>query len=110
MEHDTKTTNNTAVVGGLDCDSVRLEEETHEIVEVNIDQGLPKLVLAHSTSWRLDQGLLGDAASLHDGPEGRYERMESKDAIKADLDSNLEGSEGGDGDGASFHNRPRGKY
>ena len=45
MEHDTKTTSNTAVVGGLDCDSVRLEEETHEIVEVNIDQGLPKLVL-----------------------------------------------------------------
>ena len=73
MEHDTKTTSNTAVVGGLDCDSVRLEEETHEIVEVNIDQGLPKLVLAHSTSWRLDQSLLGDAASLHDGPEGRYE-------------------------------------
>ena len=29
--------------------------------------------------------MLGDAASLHDGPEGRYERTESKDAIKADL-------------------------
>ena len=36
-------------------------------------------------------------------------RTESKDAIKADLDGNLEGSEGGDGDGASIHNRPRGK-
>ena len=54
--------------------------------------------------------MLGDAASLHDGPEGRYERTESKDAIKADLDGYLEGSEGGDGEGASIHNRPRGKY
>ena len=35
-------------------------------------------------------------------------RTESKDAIKADLDGNLEGSEGGDG--ASIHDRPRGKY
>ena len=37
-------------------------------------------------------------------------RSESKDAIKADLDGYLEGSEGGDGEGASIHNRPRGKY
>ena len=45
MEHDTKTTSNTAVVGGLDCDSVRLEEETHEIVEFNTDQGLTQTCL-----------------------------------------------------------------
>ena len=45
MEHDTKATSNTAVVDGLDDDSVRLEEEQHEIVEVNIDQGLTQTCL-----------------------------------------------------------------
>ena len=37
-------------------------------------------------------------------------RTESKDAIKADLDGNLEGSEGSDGDGACIHKRPKGMH
>ena len=39
------TTSNTAGLNGMDGDSVQLEEETHEIVEVNIDQGLTQTCL-----------------------------------------------------------------
>ena len=39
------TTSNTADVGGMDGDSVQLEEETHEVVEANIDQDLTQTCL-----------------------------------------------------------------
>ena len=39
------TTSNTADVGGMDGDSVQLEEETHEAVEAKIDQDLTQTCL-----------------------------------------------------------------
>ena len=39
------TTSNTADVGGMDGDSVQLEEETHEVVEAKIDKDLTQTCL-----------------------------------------------------------------
>ena len=103
------TTSNTADVGGMDGDSVQLEEETHEVVEAKIDQDLTQACLDTRHFLAAWSGLLlGDAASLHDGPEGRYERMESKNATKADLDVGIHGYEevldkGKDGEVVTSH-------
>ena len=61
------TTSNTADVGGMDGDSVQLEEETHEAVEAKIDQDLTQTCLDTRHFLATWSGLLGGAASLHNG-------------------------------------------
>ena len=58
------TTSNTA---DLDGDSVQLGEETHEVVEVKIDQNLTQTCLDTLHVLAAWSGLLGGAASLHNG-------------------------------------------
>ena len=70
------TSSNTADVGGMDGDSVQLEEETHEVVEAKIDQDLTQTCLDTRHFLAAWSGLLGGAASLHNGPKGRYEEIE----------------------------------